>query len=123
VINLEVRRGQGEPFELDLLAAGVPLPADADEDKLWFTAKRNTTDVDAAAVLSKGTANTGRTGMQFTDVNTGKAELILEPTDTDEITDNVLQYDIQYESAATGLPIMVQWGFVYFLDSITVSDT
>lgn len=122
MIVLEARRGQAEPFEINLAQAGVTMPLDSDVDKLWFTAKRNTADSDEDAAIQKGTATATLSGMAITDEAEGLVELILDPADTENLTDRVLVYDIQYRGA-DGLPLMIQWGFLYLLDSVTQTDS
>ncbi len=64
--DLSIRRGDTRLFKLWLTdPSGARLPL-ADK-KLWFTAKRSVTDPDASAIIRKGTANTGLTGITVAD--------------------------------------------------------
>src|SRR5687768_17526352 len=96
---IEWRKGDDEVYTGLVTRDGVPLRIDDPAVKLWFTAKRSRSDVDADAVIVKGTANTTREGVTVLDDGSeplrGKYQVEGDPADTEDLDDTALFFDVQ----------------------------
>lgn len=94
---LELDIGDDNLFDLD---ANVAL--NAAQDKIWFTAKHRSSDLDAVAAFQKGLNVVGLVGITVVDAPTGTFQVSVLAADTAALAVQALMYDIQIYRQATG---------------------
>lgn len=87
--DLSIVRGDTVLIDLTVTRDGAPVSLSG--ASLWWTAKRRTSDADAAAVIAKTTA----AGITVTDAPGGKARVTITAAETAALTDTLLYWDAQ----------------------------
>jgi hypothetical protein len=98
--------------------AGDPYPLDG--KTIWFTAKRNMTDLDVDAVFQKTTETGGGIEVDATDTNI--AYVTIDSSDTANIESSGLYCDLQVKNEA-GKVFTVWDGLLPVLADVTQSTT
>lgn len=96
-ISVEIIRGDDERLDLAFKLAPAGTPANiTGHQGIWFTAKRSSLDLDAAALFQKSTA---AGSIVVDDPVNGLAHVNISSADTDGIEPTSLHYDCQLKDS------------------------
>ena len=110
--NLAIYRGDDKTWNLAFKdAEGDPI--DITGATVWFTAKENTTDEDASAVLQKQITS-------HSNPTQGETQLSLIPSDTDAMEVKDYEYDMQLVESSGKVSTFMR-GKLNIIQDITVS--
>lgn len=88
-------RGDTNVYNIVVLRQDTPI--DLTGAKVWFSAKRQRTDLDADAIILLDSAGGG---INIYDPLHGKLQVIVPPSDTEDLDEEeVLYYDVQLKEA------------------------
>lgn len=93
-MDIEGIRGDTEYYDMAMIRGDAAVPLSGANVKIWFTIKREDEDLDADALIALNSV-ANPTQVVITDEAAGLFYVRLDPTDTEDITDEHLLYDVQ----------------------------
>jgi len=121
--DIQMTKGDTETFDVFVTrkdeVTGVEEIVPLDGAMAWFTAKEESTDLDASAVIAKDSV-ADPSEVVITGVE-GKVRITITPADTVSYDGKYLEYDVQVKEV-DGTVTTVQKGRVEFGKDITVSS-
>lgn len=113
----DLKAFKGDTNVYDLTVLRLDAPVNLSTAKMWFTAKNDKDDLDADAVIALNTDDTP-TQVFFPFPLQGKAQIIVEPSDTTDLIANAFYYDVQIVEAS-GLVTTIASGVLHVEDDVT----
>jgi hypothetical protein len=116
-MDIEAVRGDTEYYDLAAVRSGAPVDLTGAAVKIWFTAKRTKDDLDADAVISLNSTDDPAQCV-FTNRPAGLFYIHVMPTDTANVEEDSLVYDVQVREQS-GRVTTVQRGTLHLVRDIT----
>lgn len=120
-MNIEMTRGDTTPFNVNVVGSNL-APEDLTDSKIWFTVKAQYADPDIDAIIALNSEDDPTQVFIVDDPLNGHAQIVINPTDTDDITRRtVYYYDVQLKTADGKITTVVSGKLTVNMDATIVT--